>query len=119
MVRVLVVEDEPDIRNVLADALGDEGYQVDCAADGASALALIRTGPADLAVVDLMMPGLDGYAFVRACRASPLHARMPVVIVTAARKVDDPSLDVSAVIHKPFDLNDLLDTIIDLASPTG
>jgi DNA-binding response OmpR family regulator len=115
--RVIVVEDEPDIRRVIAEALGDEGYDVACAADGAQALRLVRRSPADVAIVDLMMPELDGRGFLRECRADPRFASMQFVVITAisASRLKGLEPDVT-VLTKPFDLNDLVATVATLAA---
>ena len=115
--RVIVVEDEPDIRRVIAEALGDEGYDVACAADGAQALRLVRRSPADVAIVDLMMPELDGRGFLRECRADPRFASMQFVVITAisASRLNGLEPDVT-VLTKPFDLNDLVATVATLAA---
>ena len=114
MTRVLVVEDEPDIRDALSETLVDEGYEVVSASDGAAALNLLNGQLPDLAVVDLMMPGMDGYAFLRECRAHPRGGEMRVVLITAASRVED-DLDVEAVLVKPFDLAELVETLARLA----
>ena len=116
MTRVIVVEDEPDIREVVAEALADEGYDVTTATDGASALQLVRERPPDVAIVDLMLPGLDGPAFLRQCRADPRCAQMQVIVVTAARGTRLDGLDAQAVVTKPFDLNELLNVVASLAA---
>jgi CheY-like chemotaxis protein len=115
MTRILVVEDEPDIRAVVAEALVDEGYVLACAADGSSALKLLGEQDHHLAVVDLMMPGMDGRSFVRACRADTRFAALQIVLITATQASNLDDLDVQAVIPKPFDLSDLIDTVLRLA----
>ena len=117
MTRVIVVEDEPEIRGVVAEALTDEGYRVTRAAEGESALRLLREQLHDLAIVDLMMPGMDGQRFLRECRADPSCASLQIVVVTAAHESQLDHLDVQAVVLKPFDLGDLVDTVIRLAPP--
>jgi two-component system response regulator MprA len=112
--RVLVVEDEPDIRAAVSETLADDGYEVVSAQDGAAALSLLNGRLPDVAVVDLMMPGMDGPAFLRACRAHPRGADMRVVVITASSRVD-LDVDVQAVLVKPFDLTDLVDTLARLA----
>ena len=115
MTRVLVVEDEPDIREVVAEALTGEGYDVECVEDGAAALSTIRNRPPDLAIVDLMMPLIDGQRFLKECRADPRCAHMRIVVVTAATDSRLQGLDAQALIPKPFDLNDLIDIVLRLA----
>jgi two-component system, OmpR family, response regulator MprA len=112
--RVLVVEDEPDIRDALSETLVDEGYEVVSASDGAAALSLLNGQLPEVAVVDLMMPGMDGYAFLRECRAHPRGDQMRVVVITASSRVDQ-DLDVEVVLTKPFDLAELVETLARLA----
>ena len=114
MTRVLVVEDEADIRAAVSETLADEGYDVLSAHNGASALSLLDGRLPDVAVVDLMMPGMDGKAFLRACRAHPRGAHMRVLLITASSRID-ADLDVEAVLVKPFDLGELVDTLARLA----
>jgi two-component system, OmpR family, response regulator MprA len=108
--RVVVVEDEPDIRDALSETLADEGYEVVSAADGAAALSLLNGRLPDIAVVDLMMPGMDGYTFLRECRAHPRGDQMRVVLITASSRVDQ-DVEVEAVLVKPFDLAELVETL--------
>jgi two-component system, OmpR family, response regulator MprA len=112
--QVLVVEDEPDIRDAVSETLADEGYEVLSAHDGASALDRLNGRLPDVAVVDLMMPGMDGQAFLRECRAHPRGDQMRVILITASSRVD-LNLDVEAVLVKPFDLGELVDTLARLA----
>jgi two-component system response regulator QseB len=117
MTRVLVIEDEPEIRSVVAEALADEGYIVGCAQDGAVGLSLLQGQQHHLAIVDLMMPGMDGRQFVQECRADPRCAALQIIVITAMRASQLDNLDVQAVIPKPFDLGDLVDTVFRLAPP--
>src|SRR5579884_3685637 len=103
--RVVVIEDEADLRDVIAEALLDEGYEVATAADGYKGLQLVREQPTALAVLDLMMPELDGRGFLRTCRADPRCAGLKVVVITAASTASLDGLDAQAVVTKPFDLN--------------
>src|SRR3712207_2887327 len=82
---VLVVDDEPDKRQLLAFALETEGYEVHTAADGAAGLAAVAAHQPDLIVTDVMMPGMDGYEMVRRLRSDPRTRFIPVIIQSAAR----------------------------------
>jgi two-component system cell cycle response regulator len=82
---VLVVDDEPDKRQLLAFALEAEGYEVHTAADGAAGLAAVAAHQPDLIVTDVMMPGMDGYEMVRRLRSDPRTRFIPVIIQSAAR----------------------------------
>jgi CheY-like chemotaxis protein len=109
---VLIVEDDYDVRQTLAQVLIDEGYDVACAEDGADALAKVRAGPAKPAVIilDLWMPRMNGFEFRSAQLASPDTADIPVVVVTAAGVAPNEmaALGLAYVLHKPADLDILL-----------
>lgn len=85
--RVLVVEDDRTLADFVANGLREAGYAVDVAHDGLTGLDLAREERPDLAVVDVMMPGLDGFGLIEAFRQRGL--RMPVLILSARRSVDD------------------------------
>lgn len=84
---ILVVDDTPANIGVLIDALGDAGYQVLVAESGLSALAQLDRGKPDLILLDVMMPGLDGYETCRRIKQLPNHANVPVIFMTA---LDEP-----------------------------
>ena len=102
---VLIVEDDPDIRNGIAEALALEQYEVSVARHGAEGLAAARSGAPDLVLLDLAMPVLDGAGFLAERRGDPALSRIPVVVLTAGRNVDVPGCEVLA---KPFELDALL-----------
>jgi CheY-like chemotaxis protein len=88
--RVLVVEDDPDIRSAMVELLRARGYEPLQAADGAKALDLVRAAAAggvapSVILLDLVMPVLDGRAFLRARRADPRIAEIPVILLSAER----------------------------------
>lgn len=112
--RVLVVEDEEQIRAVLCEALSMEGHDVQSVADGAEALALLGHWSPDVVLLDLMMPIMDGRQFLAERTRQGLARDARVVIVSAARqtRVDDAEAHgVAAVVPKPFDLDLLLETV--------
>jgi two-component system, chemotaxis family, chemotaxis protein CheY len=111
--RVLVVDDDDAIRLTVADALQDEGYQVMTATNGREALAQIESGPPDAIVLDLMMPIMDGWGFLEACRARELCQGIPVLVMSAYRRLTEtaPELKVRACIAKPFELDVLLGAV--------
>ncbi len=108
--RVLVVDDDRAIRNSLARALELDGYLVEVAADGAAALEALRTNRPEMAIVDVMMPNVDGLTLVRVLRAE--RDRLPVLMLTARTETSDrvAGLDAGAddYLAKPFDLPELL-----------
>ncbi len=85
---VLVVEDEPDIRDLMVAILESEGYTVRAAADGAEALAQLQLGnPPCVILLDLMMPVMDGWTFCREKQKFPELAAIPVVVVSAVSNI--------------------------------
>jgi len=108
--RILVVDDESSIRDLLAKALPLADYDVDAAADGHSALAQLRLCAYDLLVTDLMMPGIDGLSVIR--EAKRLKADLPVIIITGhsteAAAIEAVNLGVSAYLTKPFTIPQVL-----------
>lgn len=79
--RIIVVEDNADLRETLGRALVREGYQVNLASDGAEALCLIRERPYDLAIIDLVMPRMDGLSMLQELRG--LGLTVPTIVITA------------------------------------
>src|SRR5687768_7179336 len=108
--RVLVVEDNPDLAFGLRNNLEIEGYEVDVAESGPGGLERAREGNPDLVILDLMLPGFDGYRVLRALREDGLG--MPVLILTArgeeADKVRGLKLGADDYVTKPFGLLELL-----------
>jgi CheY-like chemotaxis protein len=106
---VLVVDDDPDIRNIVGQVLMGAGYAVLTAAHGAEALALMRKQMPDGVVLDLGMPVMDGKSFLRVCRADPTFADVPVALFTTTHDAAlRYALDVQAYIPKPFDLDEVV-----------
>lgn len=110
--RILVVDDDDGVRELIGSALSDEGYAVALAADGAEALREARREPPALIVLDVRMPVMDGHAFARAYRATPgPHAQ--IVVCTAA--LDGPeaarALGADGFLAKPFLLDELLGAV--------
>jgi two-component system OmpR family response regulator len=107
--RVLVIEDEPELRRVLAQALREDGYAVDEAADGEDGLFKATSWDYDAVVLDLLLPRLDGWSLLARLRR---QRKTPVLILTARDAVNDRvrGLDAGAddYLVKPFDLAELL-----------
>lgn len=113
---MLVVEDDPSIREMVALALEDAGYDVTGAPDGESAFRLVDAQRPDVLLVDLRMPLMDGFEFMR--RYARSGGTSPIIVLSAARDVDFVSeVPAAAIIAKPFDLNDLLGTVERIAGP--
>ncbi|MFN0071826.1 MAG: response regulator [Chloroflexota bacterium] len=108
--RVLVVDDDPAIREFVGQALEDEGYEIRLAVNGKEALCTLRNWPAHLIVLDLMMPTMDGWTFRDKQRDSVALADIPVIVMSAARNLvgQTERLAPAAILPKPFDLNALL-----------
>jgi len=106
-VRVLVVDDDADIRELLVEFLGSEGYDVTSAGDGVEALERARAHRPDVILLDLMMPGMNGWEFREIQRRDAQLADVPVVVISAF----DSDLDVDEVLRKPFRVEELLATV--------
>ncbi len=106
---VLVVDDDPKIRDLLRLYLGRDGYRVTEAADGPAALEAARSGPCDLVLLDVMLPGIDG---LEVCRRLRDETDTPIVLLTArsgdADKVVGLDLGADDYIVKPFSPRELM-----------
>ena len=114
--RVLVVDDEEDVRTFILTVLADAGAQVLEAEDGAQALRLAKDKAPDLITLDLSMPGTDGIEVFRALRQSPSTGRIPVCIVTGRPEFrqliyERPVAPPEGYMTKPFDEGELVSTI--------
>ena len=102
--RILAIDDDADTREMYSRMLRDEGHEAVLAADGIEGLQLMDPKP-DLVILDLSLPGMDGYDILRAMKADPTTAEIPVLVVSVDQ-FDRPA-DVSgfvAALRKPFDL---------------
>jgi excisionase family DNA binding protein len=102
--RVLVVDDEASIRELLSKTLALAEYEVDTAPDGRSAIERLRLGSYDLLIADLKMPGLDGLSLIR--EAKRLKSELPVIIITGfsteSSAIEAVNLGVAGYLTKPF-----------------
>ncbi len=109
MRKLLVIDDDERLRDLLAEYLGGRGFSVDTAPDGESGLARLRAGGVDLVVLDVMMPGMDGFEVVRELRKT---SRMPVVMLTARGddfdRIVGLELGADDYLAKPFNPRELL-----------
>jgi DNA-binding response OmpR family regulator len=114
MARILVVDDDPAIRQLLTDVLEMEGYEVGVAVDGLAAVREIRASAPDFVVLDVMMPGLDGFGVLSVIRALPGEP-VPVLMLTAAAEQDASARawvgGVDYYLAKPFTADAVLDVI--------
>ena len=110
--RVLIVEDEPDIRDLVVHHLKREGYLVSAASSGEEALRQVLAAPPDLVLLDLMMPAMDGLEVCRRLRQDPATAMLPIMMLTAKGDEVDRvlGLEIGAddYIVKPFSPRELL-----------
>jgi two-component system, OmpR family, alkaline phosphatase synthesis response regulator PhoP len=115
MPRVLVVEDEPENRLLLQVILSTEGYQVTEAEDGRAALDAVQRERPDIILLDVMMPGMNGYAVLEQLRADPATASLPVIMLTALASGGNMQraveMGAQGYITKPFEPADLVQAI--------
>jgi DNA-binding response OmpR family regulator len=111
MSKILVVEDDPDIANLIRHYLEKSGHTVQNLTTGAGVLTRLRADPADLVILDLMLPEIDGLAICQAMRNDPAMARIPVIMVTArgdeADRVAGFELGTDDYVTKPFSPKEL------------
>ncbi|GAB4423427.1 MAG: response regulator [Chloroflexi bacterium OHK40] len=108
---ILLVDDNPQILTIMAELLRPLGYTIHCAQSGQSALELAAAAPPDLMVLDVMMPGMDGFTVCRRVRADPLLAQVPIILVTALddreSRVRGFEAGADEFVSKPFDYVEL------------
>jgi len=110
--RVLVVEDDEAVSHMIAQILRAEGYESTAAAEGRSALAMLRSNPFDMVILDVMLPGMDGISILKSIREEPALNGVPVLMLSA--KTDDATTwagwraGCDYYMTKPFDPDELL-----------
>ena len=110
--RVLVVEDDADLREMMAQILTLEGFEIDTAIDGVDALArLAAGGHPTVILLDMMMPRMDGWAFVSRQAETPAIAGIPVVVVSAAPRDRLRGVRAAAILQKPLNFDELLTAV--------
>jgi DNA-binding response OmpR family regulator len=129
-VKILVVDDDPDIRDVLEELLQGEGFEVVTANDGAKGLEAVKSESPDLMILDLLMPVMDGFAVCKQL-GDPRWSKwkdMPILILTSVREEVSQrryeletglSLDVDDYVEKPLDPDVVLDRVKKLLSRRG
>ncbi|NJK39121.1 MAG: response regulator [Oscillatoriales cyanobacterium RM2_1_1] len=109
---ILVVDDTSDNLRLLSETLGQRGYEVQCAINGQLALATIQYGLPDLILLDIKMPGLDGYEVCAQLKANPTTAQIPVIFLSALDEVQDKVMAFQAggvdYVTKPFQVEEVL-----------
>jgi two-component system, OmpR family, response regulator len=110
MSRILMIDDEPGIRRLVSRALSTAGFEVDCAADGPTGLAMASEGRHELVLLDLMLPGLDGVGVLRGLMAARPSQRVLVLsaIGDVTSKVRCLELGASDYLPKPFAVAELI-----------
>ncbi len=122
---ILVVDDDKDIVNWLTTELTDNGFAVTGVNNGAEALHLAQAAPPDLILLDMKMPGMDGFTVIKKLKKNQATAQIPVIVITGS-SIDSRSdtikmlgLGAGNLITKPFSLNDLVSEIKRLETPAG
>jgi CheY-like chemotaxis protein len=109
--KILIVEDDECIRESLAHALKDEGYEVITAVNGDEGLERLWECLPDLVILDLMMPVMTGFEFKKIMDSHPDRVDIPVIVFTAQPYSVSPDMNVAAVINKSTPLDKILETI--------
>ena len=121
--RIVIVDDEPEIGRILAMILRRAGFETEAFTGGRAALAGLAAVPADLVILDVTMPELDGFETLRRIRETPATARLPVIMLTANAAADDraraESLGADDFIAKPFEPADALARVRALLAREG
>lgn len=105
---VAIVEDDSEFRNMLRELLEEEQYRVVAVANGAEALEALSNIVPNVILLDVSMPVMDGFDFLRFRNEDPRLAAVPVVLVTNARPHERPTTGVSNVVRKPIDIDEIL-----------
>jgi two-component system phosphate regulon response regulator PhoB len=119
--RILVAEDEPDIRQLIVVSLRRAGHTVEQAEDGDAAVAQAQADPPDLIIVDVMMPGLNGHEVAQCLTGDPRTAQVPILMLSAkgqARDVDEGlASGARAYVVKPFSPRELVARVKEMLEP--
>lgn len=113
MSRILLVEDDPTIRSLLVELLGEEGYDVEWASNGRTGIEVACASHPDLILMDLMLPILDGMTATRILKADQATRSIPIIAISAGTnlRIQADDLPADGVVAKPFDLDTLLAAI--------
>jgi DNA-binding response OmpR family regulator len=110
--RILVVEDDPDLRRILKLQLEDRGYEVREAENGAEGFGSVQAGLPDCVILDLMMPVMDGFGFLKRVRSIMDTTEVPIIILTASEdernRVRGFQYQADVYMSKPYDLDKLV-----------
>jgi CheY-like chemotaxis protein len=111
MARILVVDDEPDERFLVARVLRRQGHEVVVAANGAAALEAVQEFPPDLVVTDIMMPVMDGVELIRQLRGDPVTAAIPLLAASGDTRLAGAA---DAILAKPYENRQLVEIVSSL-----
>jgi two-component system chemotaxis response regulator CheY len=114
---ILVVDDDPTILATVSEALDFEGFPVVTATNGAEALEVVDRNRPSLVLLDMRMPVLDGWGFMRAVRERGLNLTVVVMTAAADARRWAREIDAQGVLAKPFELDDLLGAVVRLRTP--
>jgi two-component system, OmpR family, response regulator len=118
---LLVVDDDPDIRQLTAEALSSVGHQVDTAEDGAAGWAALQTNSYDLLITDHNMPKVSGVELLKKLRAA--HMALPAILISGALPTEElnrhPRLQIEATLLKPYTVEKLLGTVAEVLRATN
>lgn len=121
--RILIVEDEPNIVESLSFILQRAGFEVETVANGADALDRVRRQSYSALILDIMLPGMNGFDVLKSIRADNALSGLPVIVLTAKGQSNDrktaESIGASAFITKPFSNTDVVERVRGLAGGTG
>jgi len=111
--KILVVDDDPVIRDMMADILEFEGYTISVARNGSEALQLLRGSEAYLVFLDIMMPVMSGRELCALIEADPnLRERHRIILMSAMDNLEEAAtLEVDAILQKPFEVDDVIDIL--------
>ncbi len=118
--RILIVEDDPDLRTILRIQLLSNGFEVHEACNGAEGFQAVQAATPDMVILDLMMPVMDGFGFLKRVRSKMALAEMPILILTASEdernKVRGFQYQADSYMNKPYDLEALTEEVDRLLS---
>lgn len=123
MKKVLIVDDEPSLRFLIASTLEDEGYELIEAADGLEAYDLIKKEKPDLIILDVMMPGMTGYELCTKIKQDPKMREIIIIMLTAKGQEQDrlqsEKVGADYYLRKPFSPMELIDVTESLLLERG
>jgi DNA-binding response OmpR family regulator len=121
--RILVVDDDDDVRQLVAGVLSEEGHKVQLAAGGSSALEAMRLDAPDVLILDIMMPEVDGYTVLKTMNEEGMKKRTKVLVLTAKTAENDwvrgYRSGADTYLTKPFTISELVDALNDLLRATS